>query len=120
MTHPVIDVADSLEGRAVAQWAFGYFIHRRVPGTVAGGLAEVLALSVMSEFAVAGEWGTPATTTSKLAAIERAVATFLTQTGAPPTSQTEALTDVVCAALNSAETALANYAQQAEEPVTAH
>ena len=121
MTHPVIDVADSLEGRAVAQWAFGYFVHRRVPGPVAGGMAELLALSVMSQFAREGERGTPATPPSKLAAIERAVDTFLTDTDAPDKSQTEALTDVVCAALNSAETALDNYVQQTDDkPVTAH
>ena len=121
MTHPDIDVADSLEGRAVAQWAFGYFIQRRVPGSVAGVMAELLALSVMLQFAREGEWGTPATPPTKLAAIERAVDAFLTDTGAPDKSQKEALTDVVCAALNSAETALDNYSQQTDnKPVTEH
>ena len=121
MTDTGIGVADSLEGRAVAQCAFGYFVHRRVPGTVAGGMAELLALSVMSQFAREGERGTPATPPSKLAAIERAVDTFLTDTDAPDKSQAEALTDVVCAALNSAETALNKYAQHTDDkPVTAH
>ena len=116
-----VDVADSLEGRAVAQWAFGYFLHLRVSGIVSGGMAELLALSVMSQFAHEGERGTPATPTSKLAAIERAVDTFLTDTDAPDKSQTKALTDVVCAALNSAATALDNHAQPTDDkPVTKH
>ena len=122
--QPVIDVdvADSLEGRAVAQWAFGYFVQHRVSGTVAGGMACLLALSVMSQFAHEGERGTPATRASKLAAVERAVAQFLTDTDAPPDSKSQnALIDVVCAALNSAETALDNYAQQTDDkPVTEH
>ena len=111
-----VDVADSLEGRAVAQWAFGYFLQRRVPGGLAGGLAEILALSVISQFAQEGKRGTPATPTSILAAVERAVETFLTKTGAPDTSQTDALTDVVCAALNSA----ANAQPKDDKPVTTH
>ena len=119
--HTDIAIADSLEGLAVAQWVFGYFVHQRVPGTVAGGMAELLALSVMSQFAHEGERGTPATPPSKLAAIERAVDTFLTDTDAPDKSQTKALTDVVCAAVNSAETALDNYAQTTDnKPVTEH
>ena len=96
-----IDVADSLEGRAVAQWAFGYFIQHRVPGTVAGGMACLLALSVMSQFAHEAERGTPATRSSKLAAVARAVAQFLTDTDAPPDSKSQnALIDGVWAALN--------------------
>ena len=118
-TNPV-DVADSLEGRAVAQWAYGYFIQRRVPGTVAGGMAEIFALSVMSQFAREGERGTAATPASKLAAIERAVDTFLTDTDAPDKSQREALTEVAIAALNSAATALDNYARATDAPVTRH
>ena len=120
MTDTGIDVADSLEGRAVAQWAYGYFVQRRVSGTVAGGMAEILALSVMSQFAHEGERGTPATPQAKLAAIKRAVDTFLTDTDAPDKSQTEALTDVVCAALNSAETALENYSQQTDDKAVKH
>ena len=118
-----IDVADSLEGCAVAQWAFGYFIQHRASGTVAGGMACLLALSVMAEFADEGERGTPATPASKLAAVERAVAQFLTDTEAPPDSKSQqnALVDVVCAALNSAETALADVVRATDAPpVTAH
>ena len=119
MTHPPIDVADSLEGRAVAQWAFGYFINRRVPGTAAGGMACLLALSVMAEFVEEAARRTPATPASKLAAVKRAVAQFLTDT-APDKSQQDALTDVVLVALNSAETALADHVRATDAPVTAH
>ena len=66
-------------------------------------MAELLALSVMVQFAREGERGTPATSTSKLAAIKRAVDTFLTDTDAPDKSQKEALTDVVCAARPTAQ-----------------
>ena len=114
--HTDISIADSLEGRAVAQWAFGYFIQHRASGTVSGAMAELLALAVMSQFAHEGERGTPATPASKLAAIERAVDTFLTDTDAPDKSQAEALTDVVCAALNSA----ANAQPKDDKPVTTH
>ena len=121
MTHPVLDVADSLEGRAVSQWAYGYFIQRRVPGTLAGGLAEILALSVIAQFADEGELGTPETPTAKLAAVDRAVSAFLHKTGAPDTSQTETLTGVVWSALNSAAAALDNHSQHADiKQVTRH
>ena len=120
MTNPVIDVADSLEGRAVAQWTFGYFIQRRVRGDLAGGLAELLALAVMAQFAHEVERGTPATPATKLAAIERAVRKFLTDTKAPDQSQEKPLIDVVCAAIKSAETAVDTYAQQTDAPVTKH
>ncbi len=119
-TNPVVDVADSLEGRAVVQWVFGYFIQHRVPGSVAGGMAELLALSVMSQFAHEGERGTVATPASKLAAIERAVDTFLADTDAPDKNQREALIEVAIAAVNSAATALDNYTRANDAPVTKH
>ena len=42
----------------------------------------------MSQFAHEGERGTPATPASKLAAVKRAVAQFLTYTDAPDKSHT--------------------------------
>ena len=114
-----ISVADSLEGRAVAQWAFGYFVNHRVSGTVAGGMAEILTLAVMSQFAHEAERGTPETQASKLAAIERAVEKFLTDTDAPDSSQKDALIDVVITALNSAANALDSHVKAQGLPDTA-
>ena len=100
--HTDIAIADSLEGRAVAQWAFGYFVHHRISGIVSGGMAEVLALAVLREFINNQEKGVSATPETKLEAIDRAVDTFLADTDAPDGTQREALIDVVCTALNSA------------------
>ena len=87
--EPDADVPDvgPLQAR-LEDIAFGHFINRRVSGTVAGGMACLLALSVMSQFAHEGERGTPATPASKLAAVKRAVAQFLTYTDAPDKSHT--------------------------------
>ena len=100
--HTDISITDSLEGRAVTQWAFGYFIHHRVKGTLAGGLAELLAWAVLRELMNNGEQGVSATPETKREAIDRAVDTFLADTDAPDRTQREALIDVVCTALNSA------------------
>ena len=97
-----ISMADSLEGRAVAQWAFGYFVHHREKGAVSGGMAELLTWAVLREFMNEQERGVSATPETKLEAIDRAVDTFLADTDAPDSAQREALIDVVCTALNSA------------------
>ena len=100
--QPDISIADSLEGRAIAQWAFGYFVHHRVSGTVSGGMAEVLTWAVLREFINELKKGVSATPETKREAVERAVDTFLADTEAPDRTQREALIDVVCTALNSA------------------
>ena len=100
--HPDISIADSLEGRAVAQWAFGYFVHHRAQGSLAGGLAELLTWAVLREFVNEQERGVSATPDTKREAVERAVDTFLADTDIPDSTQREALIDVVCTALNSA------------------
>ena len=100
--HTNISIADSLEGRAVAQWAFGYFVHHRAKGALAGGLAELLTWAVLREFINELEKGVSATPETKREAIDRAVDTFLADTDAPDNTQREALIDVVCTALNSA------------------
>ena len=97
-----ISIADSLEGRAVAQWAFGYFVHHREKGSLAGGLAELLTWAVLREFMNELEKGVSATPETKREAIDRAVDTFLADTDAPDSTQREALIGVVCNALNSA------------------
>ena len=97
-----IAIADSLEGRAVAQWAFGYFVGCRVKGLEAGAMAELLTWAVLREFVNEGEKGVSATPETKRAAIDRAVDTFLADTDAPDSAQREELIDVVCKALNSA------------------
>ena len=98
-------MADSLEGRAVAQEAFGYFVHNRANGTVAGGMAEFLALTVLVEFSRESERGTEETAETKLSAVVRAVDKFLTDIEALDSSHRDALIDVVCTALNSAASA---------------
>ena len=100
--HTDISIADSLEGRAIAQWAFGYFVHHRVKGPLAGGLAELLAWAVLREFMNELSKGVSATPDTKLEVVGRAVDTFLADTNAPDSTQREALIDVVCTALNSA------------------
>ena len=100
--HTDISIADSLEGRAIAQWAFGYFVHHRAKGSLAGGLAELLTWAVLREFMNEREKGVSATPETKREAIDRAVDTFLADTDAPDSTQREALIDVVCTALNSA------------------
>ena len=95
-------MADSLEGLAVAQWAFGYFVGCRVKGLLAGGLAELLTWAVLREFMNELSKGVSATPETKQAAINRAVDTFLADTVAPDSTQREALIDVVFNALNSA------------------
>ena len=100
--HTDISIADSLEGLAVAQWAFGYFVNQRVSGTVSGGMAELLTWAVLREFMNKLKQGVSATPETKRAAIARAVDTFLADTDAPDSTQREALIDVVCKALNSA------------------
>ena len=104
--HTEISIANSLEGRAVAQWAFGYFVHRRVSGLVSGGMAEVLALAVLREFMNSLENGVSPTPETKREAVDRAVDTFLADTEVPDGTQREALIDVVCTALNSAAMAI--------------
>ena len=98
--HTDIAIADSLEGRAVAQWVFGYFVNHRVSGSLAGGLAELLTWAVLREFVL--EKGVSATPETKREAVGRAVDTFLADTHAPDSTQREPLIDVVCTALNSA------------------
>ena len=100
--HTDIAITDSLEGRAVAQWAFGYFVGCRVTGSLAGGMAELLTWAVLREFMNELEKGVSATPKTKRAAIDRAVDTFLADTDAPDMTQREALIDMVCTALNSA------------------
>ena len=100
--HTDISIADSLEGRAVAQWAFGYFVHHRVQGSLAGGLAELLTWAVLREFVNDQERGVSATPDTKLEAVGRAVDTFLADTDAPDSTPRAELIDVVCTALNSA------------------
>ena len=100
--HTDISITDSLEGRAVAQWAFGYFVNHRVKGSLAGGLAELLAWAVLREFMNELEKGVSATPKTKREAINRAVDTFLADTDAPDGTPRAALIDVVCTALNSA------------------
>ena len=78
--HPEISIADSLEGRAVAQWAFGYFVHHRASGSLAGGLAELLTWAVLREFMNELASGVSATPYTKLEAVGRAVDTFLADT----------------------------------------
>ena len=119
MTQPDIAVADSLEGRAVAQCAFAHFLNRRLSGRISGDMAELLALAVIGEFAHELERGTPVTPASQLAAVTRAVEGFLKDRGAPVGSSPEVLVDIVCAALTTAETARDTYVQQ-EKPGTAH
>ena len=103
--HPDIAIADSLEGLAVAQWAFGYFVGCRVSGVVSGGMAELLAWAVLREFVNDQERGVSATPDTKLEAVGRAVDTFLADTDAPDTTPRAALIGVVCNALLSAERA---------------
>ena len=112
--HTEIAIADSLEGRAIAQWAFGYFVHHRVKGSLAGGLAELLTWAVLREFMNELEKGVSATPETKREAVGRAVDTFLADTDAPDSTQREALIDVVCTALNSA----ARATQQTSIPET--
>ena len=100
--HTYISIADSLEGLAIAQWAFGYFVNHRANGSLAGGLAELLTWAVLREFMNNREKGVSATPETKREAIDRAVDTFLADTDAPDGTQREALIDVVCTALNSA------------------
>ena len=101
--HTDISIADSLEGRAVAQWAFGYFVGCRVTGSLAGGMAELLTWAVLRELMNKGEKGVIATPETKLEAINRAVDTFLADTDAPTDGTPRAeLIDMVCTALNSA------------------
>ena len=100
--HPDISIADSLEGRAVAQWAFGYFVHHRASGSLAGGLAELLTWAVLREFMNELASGVSATPDTKLEAVGRAVDTFLADTDAPDSTPRAALIDVVCTALKSA------------------
>ena len=115
--HTDIAIADSLEGLAVAQWAFGYFVGCRVKGLQAGAMAELLTWAVLREFVNEGEKGVSATPETKRAAINRAVDTFLADTDAPTDGTPRAeLIDVVCAALNSA----ANAQPKDEKPVTTH
>ena len=105
--HPDISIADSLEGLAIAQWAFGYFVNHRVKGSLAGGLAELLTWAVLREFMNEKEKGVSATPDRKREAIDRAVDTFLADNGdAPDGTPREALIDVVCTALDSAAMAL--------------
>ena len=113
--HPDIAIADSLEGLAIAQWAFGYFVGCRVTGSLAGGMAELLTWAVLRELMNEGEKGVSATPETKREAIGRAVDTFLADTDAPDRTQREALIDVVCTALNSA--AMATQPQPATETV---
>ena len=114
--HTDLAIADSLEGLAIAQWAFGYFVNHRVKGSLAGRLAEVLTWAVLRELMNKGEKGVIATSETKRAAITRAVNTFLADTDAPDMTQREALVDMVCTALNSA----ANAQPKDEKPVTTH
>ena len=100
--QPDISIADSLEGRAVAQWAFGYFVGCRVSGVVSGGMAELLTWAVLREFVNDQERGVSPTPGTKLEAVGRAVDTFLADTDAPDITPRAALIDVVCTALNSA------------------
>ena len=100
--HPDISIADSLEGLAIAQWAFGYFVNCRVKGALAGGLAELLTWAVLREFINELEKGVSATPETEREAIDRAVDTFLADTDAPDGTPREALIDVVCTAINSA------------------
>ena len=100
--HPDIAIADSLEGRAVAQWAFGYFVGCRLSGRVSGAMAELLTWAVLREFVNELASGVSATPDTKREAIDRAVDTFLADTDAPDSTPRAALIDVVCTALNSA------------------
>ena len=100
--HTDISIADSLEGLAVAQWAFGYFVGCRLKGSLAGGMAELLTWAVLREFMNELEQGVSATPETKRAAIARAVDTFLADIDAPDSTPREALINVVCTALNSA------------------
>ena len=100
--HPDISIADSLEGLAIAQWAFGYFVNNRANGSLAGGLAELLTWTVLREFMNEIEKGVSVTPETKREAIDRAVDTFLADTDAPDGTPRAALIDVVCTALNSA------------------
>ena len=101
--HPDIAIADSLEGLAIAQWAFGYFVGCRVTVSLAGGMAELLTWAVLRELMNEGEKGVSATPETKREAIGRAVDTFIADTDAPADgSPRAALIDVVCNALNSA------------------
>ena len=114
--HTDIAIADSLEGLAIAQWAFGYFVGCRVKGLQAGAMAELLTWAVLREFVNERENGVRATPETKRVAIDQAVDTFLADTDAPDSTQREALIDVVCNALNSA----ANAQPKDEKPVTTH
>ena len=100
--HTDIAIADSLDGLAIAQWAFGYFVGCRVTGSLAGGMAELLTWAVLREFVNEQERGVSATPDTKREAAGRAVDTFLADTDAPDSTQREALIGVVCTALNSA------------------
>ena len=113
--HPDIAIADSLEGLAIAQWAFGYFVDHRVKGSLAGGLAELLTWAVLREFMNNREKGVSATPETEREAINRAVDTFLADTDAPDGTQRAALIDVVCTALNSA--AMATQPQPTAETI---
>ena len=105
--HPDIAIADSLEGLAVAQWAFGYFVGCRVKGSQAGAMAELLTWAVLREFVNNREQSVSATPETKREAIDRAVDTFLADTDAPTDGTPRAaLIDVVCTALDSAAMAL--------------
>ena len=100
--HTDLAITDSLEGLAIAQWAFGYFVNHRVKGSLAGRQAELLTWAVLRELMNKGEKGVIATPETKRAAIARAVDTFLADTDASDMTQREALIDMVCTALNSA------------------
>ena len=101
--HTDIAIADSLEGLAIAQWAFVYFVNHRVNGSLAGRLAELLTWTVLREFVNELEKGVSATPETKREAVGRAVDTFLADTDdAPDSTPREALIGVVCTALNSA------------------
>ena len=103
--HTDIAIADSLEGLAVAQWAFGCFVGCRVKGSQAGAMAELLTWAVLREFVNDLASGVSATPDTKLEAVGRAVDTFLADTDAPDTTPRAALIGVVCTALLSAERA---------------
>ena len=100
--HTDIAIADSLEGRAIAQWAFGYFVGCLVKGSQAGAMAELLTWAVLREFVNELEKGVSATPETKREAVGRAVDTFLADTDAPDSTPRAALIGVVCTALNSA------------------
>ena len=100
--HTDIAITDSLEGLAIAQWAFGYFVNHRVNGSLAGRLAELLTWTVLREFMNELEKGVSATPETRREAVGRSVDTFLADTDAPDSTPREALIGVVCTALNSA------------------